>query len=213
MSRFIDLTGQRFGRLTVVERAENCVTPCGSQKTKWMCRCDCGNLIEILGDNLRNGRTSSCGCMKPIKCGKKSTTHGKSNTRLYGVWRGMKARCYNTKNGKYRIYGGRGITICDEWLHDFQVFYEWAMNHGYCEGLSIDRIDNDKGYSPENCRWATDKEQSNNVRSNRCFKLSGGTKTLAEWCRHFNKIYGTVKYRLNHGWTIEEALDLVPRKK
>lgn len=214
MPKLIDLTGQRFGRLTVVERAENYVAPNGRQAARWVCLCDCGNKTTVVGGDLRTGRTKSCGCFEQeSRYLSRNIIHGGFGTKLYNVWRGMKKRCYNPKNKFFKDYGGRGITVCDEWRDDFAKFRDWAMANGYREDLSIDRIDNDKGYSPDNCKWATREEQGNNKRSNRAFLVNGKKKTMAELCREYQKNRGKVEGRLKNGWTIEEALDLVPRKK
>lgn len=213
MSGFIDLTGQRFGRLTVIERAENYVSPKGRQAARWTCRCDCGGITTVVGGDLRYGKTKSCGCLEEeSRHQSRNAKHGKFGTSLYNVWCGMKKRCLNPRNRFYRRYGGRGITVCPQWIRDFQDFYDWAISHGYRKGLSLDRIDNDKGYSPENCRWATKEEQGNNKGNNRMFILGGEKKTLAELCRIYSKNRSKVDNRLRSGWTIEEALDLIPRK-
>ena len=160
MSRLIDMAGMRFEKLLVIER----INKDEHGQAKWLCKCDCGNKTVVLGSNLRRGKTKSCGCWRQengVNHAVSMTKHGQHNTRLYRIWNTMKNRCQNPNVHNYFRYGGRGITVCKEW-QEFTPFYEWSTRNGYRENLTLDRIDNFKGYSPENCRWVTMKEQHRN---------------------------------------------------
>ena len=156
----IDLVGQRFGYLVVLERAEDYALPCGQRQVQYLCQCDCGNKKVVRGLHLRGGNTKSCGCHRGDSLVNYCTTHGKSNQRIYNTYRAMKERCYNKHNIEYKNYGARGITVCDAWLKDFNAFYSWAMENGYADGLTIDRINNEGNYEPTNCQWITRSENS-----------------------------------------------------
>ena len=157
---FIDITGKIFGHLTVVKRVDDKVLKSGRRIPMWLCECDCGNTTCVAGYRLRSGKTKSCGCRKTEALVAYSTKHGKRYERLYGIYCGIKKRCYNTNAANYKNYGGRGIKICKEWLEDFESFYGWSMSHGYNDTLTIDRIDNDGDYEPSNCQWITKSENS-----------------------------------------------------
>lgn len=209
---FKDLTGKRFGRLTVTSRAENTK----SGQTRWNCHCDCGNEKMIMGSSLRKGMTTSCGCYRKENLLKCSVKHGKKSTRLYTVWQDMKMRCINPNNEAYKNYGGRGITVCKEWF-DFENFYTWAMSSGYDENAefgkcTLDRIDVNGNYEPDNCRWVNMKSQANNMRKNVNLKYNGEMKTLREWCETLNLSYNTIYGRLMKGWDTRKAFETPIRK-
>jgi hypothetical protein len=178
-----DLTGKRFGRLTVIG-----VDDKQSRKTYYICKCDCGNIKTIRSDALVAGKTTSCGCRKKEQdeVNLARNTHNMSDTRLHSIWVGIKSRCNNIHNPRYHRYGGRGIKVCDEWNNDFISFYEWSINNGYQDDLTIDRIDNDKGYEPSNCRWVDMKTQCRNRETNINITIGKSTRTLTEWCEIFN---------------------------
>lgn len=210
MGKFIDLTGQRFGRLTVVKRVENNK----HGHAKWLCQCECGKHIIVCGYSLKNNNTKSCGCFKKISLYKKNYKHGhscrKKTSKTYQVWEHMIRRCKNPNVKNYKNYGGRGIKVCEAWLK-FENFLQDMGERP--EGLSIDRIDNDGNYYKENCKWSTRKEQNRNKRNNILITINGVTKCLVEWCEIFNLKYNMVKSRIYRGWTIDEALEIIPQRK
>ena len=192
----IDLTGQRFGRLTVI----GLDTERSTKKTYWICQCDCGNVKSARSDCLKSGAIVSCGCRKKEQDKQNLTkhySHMQSGTRLYETWQGMKKRCYNDHDSRYANYGGRGIKVCDEWKNDFAAFYEWALNNGYSENLTIDRINVDGDYEPNNCRWADRKTQCNNRTSNIKIKIGNATKSMQEWCEIFELDPKKIRARYN----------------
>ena len=264
-----NLVGQRFGKVVVLERAEDYISPSGFHSVSWLCLCDCGKEFVTRASCLKNGNTTSCGCgrgrditgerfgrlvaikktswnngrdghgckwlfqcdcgntveyrVQDVTCGKyvscgcreKETqqenkykpTHGASDTSLYAIWCTMKARCYNENNQKYYRYGARGIKMCNDWKDSFESFQSWALTNGYSSVLSIDRIDNDGDYCPENCRWVNAYVQANNKSTNRYITYNSQTHTLSEWSRIVDIPYSTIYsriYRLN--WSIEDAL-------
>jgi len=191
-----DLIGRRFGRLVVVGIDDR-----GVKRTYYFCQCDCGNTKSVRSDGLLSGAVQSCGCMKREQDRTNLTAnhkHKMSHTRPYEIWQCMKKRCYNPHDARYDRYGGRGITVCDEWRNDFKAFYKWALENGYADNLTIDRIDNDKGYSPDNCRWADAETQCRNRASNINITIGNATKTLTEWCEIFELDYATIHARYKH---------------
>lgn len=203
-----DLTGQKFGRLTVISR---CTTP--GKLTFWECQCDCGRQTTVTGTSLRNGRVKSCGCWhkeeSALRAASQFTKHGKNQTRLYRIWKSMRTRCLNPHSKDYSNYGGRGIVPCSEW-NNFEIFEKWAVSHGYQDGLTIDRINVNKGYSPENCRWISRSEQNNNKQNTVRYTVNGITKTVLEWSKESGISYGVLLSRAkNH---CAESDFLVPTK-
>lgn len=192
MNNLIDLTGRRVNRLTVVRRVAN-----KNRVPMWECLCDCGQTKVVSGNHLRQADVIDCGCGRSDRLRAVATTHGLSNTREWRIWRGMRGRCDNPNNPAYKHYGGRGIAVCDRW-QTFENFYA-DMGPRPSEAHSIDRIDNNGPYSPENCRWATIHEQQNNRRSNVYLTLNGETKTMKQWATHYGISYAVVKMRREAG--------------
>lgn len=208
MAKHQDLTGMVFGRLTVLREA-------GKNKPGvylWECECSCENHTHVIvdGASLKSGNTKSCGCIHREQLSernKNNAIHQVSNKNIFRIWESMKDRCYNPNNKKYVDYGGRGIKICDEWLV-YQNFESWAVEAGYEKGLTIERIDFNKEYCPENCKWATWKEQQNNKRNNKYLEYKGRKQTLAQWCEELGLNYSRTKARINAcGWSVEEAFE------
>lgn len=198
------LPGDKYGRLTLLHEVKG--QECRPSKRKWLVRCDCkdGTEKEVSLDNMRGGTTSSCGCMQREAAAAAKTTHGMTEHPIYVVWTNMVQRCTNPSAHSFERYGGRGITVCDAWK-TFDVFYA-DMGDGYAKGLQIDRIDNSKGYEPENCRWATRTENGRNKRNNRLVGYQGGNITLSEACVIAGMKYDNVCSRIRRGWPISRAL-------
>lgn len=264
MGNFIDITGQRFGKWTVLKRVKNdkngspkflCKCDCGNLKevlsftlrngestncgcylkerankeigkkynhwtilekaesnkygqAKWLCRCDCGNLRKLYLPYIKNGSSKSCGCCRREFLKNQNIKHGMSNSKIYNIWSSMKGRCYTKTQTAYKHYGGRGIRVCDEWLdkeNGFMNFYNWAMQNGYQEGLSIDRINVNGNYEPTNCRWVTKRTQSNNTRRNIYVIYNEENHTLKEWSDLLNLNYKAVFNRYQKGFSLQEV--------
>ena len=188
----------KYGMLTPIKSTDERY----NNEVVWEFQCDCGNIKVVRADALISGATKSCGCIKKEQDKTNLTAnhrHKMSGTRIYETWQDMKRRCYNKQNARYDRYGGRGIKVCEEWLNNFQSFYDWAINNGYSDDLTIDRIDNDGNYEPSNCRWSTVKEQCNNRSSNINITIGNATKSLMCWCEIFNVDYKKVyaRYKRN----------------
>ena len=201
MANGSDLVGKIFGYLSVIAFSHTY-----KGHAYWLCVCECGGHTVVRGSHLKTGNVASCGCRKG------HITHGESGSRLYAIWNNMRERCRNPKTREYHRYGGRGIKVCDEWLNDFQAFYDWAIANGYDDTAprgqcTIDRIDNDGNYCPENCRWTTAKVQANNTRRTRFIEFNGEKHSVTEWARRLGMNQSTLSMRINkYGWSAEKAL-------
>ena len=197
----VNLAGQRFAMWVVLSEADR-----SSGQRCWACRCDCGKEAIVRQCHLRSGASQSCGCGAAKRRGDARRTHGKSDHPLYVVWLGMIQRCENTNHKSYPLYGGKGIRVCAQWRRDFAAFFR-DMGDRPSSAHSIERKDGSRGYEPENCVWATPKQQARNMSRNALYTINDETKSLAEWVEERDKIYGTVKWRIREkGMSIEDAL-------
>ncbi len=196
-----DLTNKRFGKLVATE-----IAYVKNYRRYWKCKCDCKNITVVREDALIRS-TRSCGCLINADRKGEPITHGLNGSRIQRIYNGMKQRCYNKNNHGYGDYGGRGIKICDEWLGENGLlnFYNWAMANGYEDDLSIDRIENDGNYEPSNCRWSNDSEQRRNQRQKQ-YEVDGEIHTIKEWAEISNIKYDTLRWRINNGWDIKDAI-------
>lgn len=203
MSKKINLLGKRFGRLIVISEA-----PSVNGRTCWHCKCDCGKEITTKKDNLLQGKTRSCGCLYLESASKLHKSHGMSNTRLFYIWQSMRHRCTIKNDRAYKNYGGRGIKVCEEWTSDFMNFYNWAINNGYTETLTIDRIDSNGNYEPSNCRWVDMKVQGNNRRGVHIVEYHNTRDTLSNMCRKLNISVKVIRSRMErNSISFEQAVD------
>ena len=197
-----DLTGKRFGRLVAISRTKN-----KHGVSAWLCVCDCGNEKVVRTDHLESGDIKSCGCLFDELNHKTARKHGLSEDPLYNRFTNIVSRCESPTNPEYKNYGGRGISICDEWRNDFKAFYNWSMQNGYKKELSIDRIDVNGDYEPNNCRWVDNIVQANNTRSNHFIEYNGERKTIAEWGRKLGISYSGLWRKLKaHKWSMEDVI-------
>lgn len=200
-----NLVGKKYGRLTVLKYSHKNA----HREPHWLCSCECGNTKTVMGANLKNGNTQSCGCYQREQAKKCHSTHGMRYTKLHGVWSGMIERCENPNHKDYANYGGRGIAVCKEWRADFLCFQKWAVDNGYSNGanLTLDRIYCDGNYCPDNCRFATPNEQARNKRNNKYYFLNGEKMILGDVAKKYGTTYRKLDYRLRvKGMTIQEAL-------
>ena len=199
--------GDKFGKWTIIEEIAPKIIS-NKPRRMFRCQCECGNIGEVQLSCLRNGHSTSCGCEQKKKASSANTKHGLEKHPLYCTWKNMKKRCNNPNASEYENYGGRGISVCEEWSNSFQNFYNWAINNSWSKELTIDRIDVNENYCPENCRWANIKTQMNNTTKNHYIKYNGDTYTLSTLSEHLNIPYNIVRYRLsNCKWTIEQLIN------
>ena len=211
MGAFIDLTGRKYNRWTVIGYDKERST---RDNKYWICQCECGTIKSLWRGNIVNGNSKSCGCWNKEAARNRKNAHHESKTRLYNVWVKMRSRCNDPKDKSYPRYGGRGITVCKEWENYFS-FKEWAIKTGYDKDAkfgqcTIDRINVNGNYQPDNCRWISMKEQCYNRRSNRRITYHGETLTATEWEKKLGYRKGTIIKRLHNGWSEERAVSTIP---
>ena len=195
--------GDVFHYLTVIKRVENA----NNGHSRWLCKCKCGNETVVMSSHLIGGKIKSCGCWWEERKHEYRKIHGHSHKeRLYNIWLGMKNRCYTKSHIRYSDYGGRGITVCAEWKQDYSAFRSWAIQNGYADYLTIDRIDNNGNYEPSNCRWVSMHEQCRNQRTNVMLTYCGKTQTMKDWAKELNMSYSAIGWRIRNGWNVEKAL-------
>ena len=212
MGKVKNIAGNKYGMLTVLKQVgftkQNVH---GSRSALWLCRCDCGNECIRPTNELTRKRNHSCGCLNEKNLEnmrKKNITHGMTNTKLYRIYKGMKDRCYNPNCSNYNRYGGRGIEICDEWLNDKTLFFKWALDNGYEEGLSIERINVNGGYSPDNCCWIEISQQCDNKRQNIMIRINGEIHNATYWAKKYNVSPNRVRRGYKLGWSIEKIFNM-----
>ena len=204
MPKLKNIVGKKYTRWTVVSRAENRIMPNGKARIMWNCICDCGAKSIVFGQSLASSDSKSCGCLKSG-----NPTHGMSYKPIYKIWAAMKYRCLNKNDKRYRDYGGRGISVCNEWLNSFERFYSDMGSRP--NGMSLDRKDNDGDYTPENCKWSTQKEQSANMRNNLNITYNGTTMTATQWSRKLGGSDNLVSHRIHLlNWDNERAVTIKP---
>lgn len=214
MSRLIDRTGQKYGRLLVLHRAPDKIFSSGRTVVQWHCKCDCGKEVDVPATSLASGGTKSCGCWNDEQRKNpeaKASKHHMRNTRLYSIWRGMKKRCLTSSENNHPNYYHKHISICEEWKDDFSTFAQWALSHGYDDTLSLDRINNQGNYEPNNCRWSTNTEQQRNKDNNRLITYDNETHCLAEWAEITGIHRSTIAGHIKRGWSLGRALFEPPR--
>lgn len=205
MNKFIDLSGVRFGILSAIKINGRSGV---NKRLTWLCKCDCGNITTVIGENLKYGHTKSCGCIRIESTVISKTTHGATRSGIrsaeYNSWRALSDRCYNTKNKGYKHYGARGIKVCKRWSR-FENFLS-DMGEKPTAKHSIDRKNNDGNYTPSNCRWATSKQQTRNYRRNRFLVMGGVKQTITDWAEKYGISSRTISHRLNIGWSVKKSI-------
>lgn len=204
-----ELAGKRFERLTVASKSDRA----DRNGPYWECVCECGKKVVVRQAHLLNGNTKSCGCLHKHTLIQRNQKHGGAHTKLYYVWQAMRKRCNDPRSKSYKYYGARGIKVSLEWEENYQRFRDWAISSGYKDGLTIDRIDTNKGYYPENCRWTNKETQMNNTRRNNCITHNGRTQTLSQWAKELLIKPTTLRNRIyTYGWSIEKAFTTKPER-